>query len=141
LKLIDRAISMLRSLSANSRAMPLLPLSGSLRWSSQESPRASLWASQQRLCAALPLSGLVIETNSPSMNIFEKQKGTGVPEDVPAVVSELARLIGIKEQEVSTGTTRSCARCLGLPDEWARTSLLHHLTASRKTESSQSSPS
>ena len=85
----------------------------------------------RRLAVELPLSALVLETDSPDipphwLYVTAEQREAGVaqgrntPDQVPRIAQVLAELRGVSVEEVQQATTRNVQQVLGLDGDWLK---------------------
>ena len=84
-----------------------LGFGGAFTW-----PRAN---NLRRLAVDLPLSAIVLETDSPDIPPVWIGRGRNAPGELPRIAQTLADLRGITLQDVAQATTRNAYDVLGLP--------------------------
>jgi len=68
----------------------------------------------RRLAVDLPLEALVLETDAPDMTVASHQYGRNSPAYLPEVLTHLAALRGMQEDEVADQTSANARSILGL---------------------------
>jgi TatD DNase family protein len=68
----------------------------------------------RRLAVALPLDAIVLETDAPDMTVASHQHQRNSPAYLPEVLSTLAAVRGMPEEQVANQTTATARRVLRL---------------------------
>jgi len=68
----------------------------------------------RQLVAELPLSSLVLETDSPDMPLAGMQTQRNTPENIPAILTALAEIRSETAQDLAIATSKNCKRLFPL---------------------------
>ena len=67
------------------------------------------------LVKAIPLQGLVLETDAPDMTVAQHRGQRNSPAYIPLIAEEIAQIRGVSIQEVAEATTQNFYRAMNLP--------------------------
>ena len=64
--------------------------------------------------AQLPLSSLVLETDSPDMPLADMAEDRNSPENIPKILSALAEIRSETAEQIAAATTQNCQHLLSI---------------------------